>query len=162
MRLSHLLFILVAIGLLSLKVNAQEKSSELFTGSRSDTKATAYIFKTPHAKTLGRATFPVYVDEKLIAKLDGERYFVMLLEPGMHVVRSKSKKAGGVEIDMKAGQAYFFRMFTSADITIGSPRFALVPNEEGSFTLKQQKPIKEGDIKDSSLVVMELVERKKR
>ena len=45
-------------------------------------KATVYVYSYRHVSTLGRVAPPVYLDGKVLAKLDGARFFVVRLEPG--------------------------------------------------------------------------------
>lgn len=115
-------------------------------------KGTVYIYKTPHGRTLWRATFPVYVDEVLAAKLDGGRYFTTKLSPGKHTFRSKDKRQGGVEVEIKAGETYYLRLETEEGATVGKPRILYVPAEEGSYDIKQMKLIKAGDVKNKAIV----------
>src|SRR5262249_26233559 len=71
---------------------------------------TIYILESTRAKTIGRATYPVYVDEVLVADLDGGRYFVLRLPEGEHSFHSKHKKKGGVLLNIKAGETYYVRL----------------------------------------------------
>jgi hypothetical protein len=122
---------------------------------------TVYVYKTPHQRTLGRVAPPVYCDEQLLAKLDGGRYFIVKLEPGTHSFRSKNKKDGGVELELKLGQEYFLRMETRTGVQVNAPRISVVPNEEGRYDVKQMKYVNDGDIKDRSKVIAPSKEEKK-
>jgi hypothetical protein len=115
-------------------------------------KATVYIYKMRHAKTLWRYAPAVYIDEKKAASLDGGRYFVAHLPPGTHTFRTKNKKDGGIELELQAGQTYYIQMTTSGGATVGNPRLSIVPKEEGSYTVRQMKPIKSGDVADKTVV----------
>jgi hypothetical protein len=109
---------------------------------------------------LYRVAPPVYCDEQLLAKLDGGRYFIVKLDPGTHSFRSKSKKDGGVEIELKAGQEYYLRMETRTGVQVNAPRISVVPNEEGRYDVKQMKYVNDVDIKDRSRVVIMSKDRK--
>ncbi len=117
--------------------------------------ATVYIYQLHHGRTLGRVAFPVYYDEKLIAKLDGERYFLMKVPAGNHVFRSKNKRDGGVEMVFEASKTYYLKMDTKTDMTLRSPHMILVPVENGAYEVKQMKPISAKDIVDASLIIKE-------
>lgn len=123
---------------------------------------TVYIYKAPHARTLWRAAFPVYADEKQIATLDGGRYFVARFPPGLHTFRSKNKKQGGVEIELKAGEVYYLRMETEEGVSVGKARITLVQKEQGGYDVKQMKPIKDKDIKDRTVVDVAVTEDRLR
>lgn len=138
--------------LLTVIIFSQPVESQTNEQDTDSNKVTVYVYKTPHQRTLGRVAPPVYCDEQLLAKLDGGRYFIVQLDPGTHSFRSKNKKDGGVEIELKAGQEYYLRMETRTGVQVNAPRISVVPNEEGRYDVKQMKYINDGDIKDRSKV----------
>lgn len=155
--------IMAGLGLMAMVTTASYQSSGRQT-TEQDTdsnKVSVYVYKTPHQRTLGRVAPPVYCDEKLLAKLDGGRYFIVKLEPGTHAFRSKNKKDGGVEIELKLGQEYYLRMETRTGVQVNAPRISVVPNEEGRYDVKQMKYVNDDDIKDRSKVVAMGKESKK-
>src|SRR5436190_23197711 len=93
-----------------------------------DNKVTVYVYKTPHQRTLGRVAPPVFCDEQLLAKLDGGRYFIVKLEPGTHTFRSKNRKDGGVEIELKLGKEYYLRIETRTVFHVNVLRISIVHN----------------------------------
>lgn len=116
------------------------------------TKATVYIYSPHHVKTLGRVARPVFVDEHEIAQLDGGRYFIMHLTPGVHEFRSK-KGYAGVRIDMAGGQIYYLKMeLENTGFTLKNPHITLAPVEQGSYDVQQMKKIKRSDVRDGSQV----------
>jgi hypothetical protein len=115
-------------------------------------KATVYVYSYRHVRTLGRVAPPVYLDGKVLAKLDGARFFVARLEPGTHSLHLKDKKRGGIELDFKAGETYYVRMDMREGTTVGPAGLTLVPKENAEFDLKQMKPADKGDIKDKERV----------
>jgi hypothetical protein len=115
-------------------------------------KATVYVYSYRHVRTLGRVAPPVYLDGKVLAKLDGARFFVVRLEPGTHSLHLKDKKRGGIELDFKAGETYYVRMDMREGTTVGPAGLTLVPKENAEFDLKQMKPADKGDIKDKERV----------
>jgi Protein of unknown function (DUF2846) len=126
--------------------------SAVFSYPQDESVAKVYVYQLKHVKTLGRVAPPVYLDDKEIAKLDGERFFVVRLAPGRHTFRLKDKKRGGIEMEFKAGETYYVRMEMREGTTVGPSGLTLVPLENATYELKQMKPIKPKDIKDHSLV----------
>jgi hypothetical protein len=116
-------------------------------------RATVYIYKTWHTATLWRAAFAVYLDDKMIARLDRGIYLVASLPAGKHDFSTKNKKAGGITLDLKAGETYYLRLDTDSGTQVTNPRLSLVPLEQSRFDLKQMKPIDKKDIKDASIVL---------
>ncbi len=146
--------------LLTVIIFSQPVESQTNQQDNESNKVTVYVYKTPHHRTLGRVAPPVYCDEVLLAKLDGGRYFIVKLEPGTHSFRSKNKKDGGVEIELKLGQEYFLRMETRTGVQVNAPRISVVPNEEGRYDVKQMKYVNDGDIRDSKVITPSKEEKK--
>lgn len=115
-------------------------------------KATVYVYSYRHVRTLGRVAPPVYLDGKVLAKLDGARFFVVRLEPGTHSFHLKDKKRGGIELDFKSGEMYYVRMDMREGMTVGPAGLTLVPKENAEFDPKQMKPADKDDIKDKERV----------
>ncbi|HEX8131477.1 MAG TPA: DUF2846 domain-containing protein [Pyrinomonadaceae bacterium] len=118
-------------------------------------KATVYVYSYKHIKTLTRVDPPVYLDGKVLAKLDGARYFIVKLDPGTHTFHLKDKKRGGLEMEFKAGETYYIRMEKSEGTIVHAAGLVLMPKENATFDMKQMRPINLSDIKDRSVVVTE-------
>jgi hypothetical protein len=115
--------------------------------------ATVYVFMPPHNRMMKRVAVTVLMDNKALAELEGGRYFVAHLPPGKHAFHSKDKKKGGVEIDLKSGENYYLRVeMEHTGYFIKFNGISLVPNEQGTFSVKQLQPVKQKHIKDISLV----------
>lgn len=114
--------------------------------------ATVYIYKTWHAATLWRAAFAVYLDDKMVVRLDRGIYCVAHVTPGTHQLRTKDKKSGGLEINFEAGKTYYVRMQTDTGAQVTHPRLSIPSPEESTFDLKQMQPVASGDIKDRNVV----------
>lgn len=126
----------------------------------SSNKATIYIYQTPHARMLKRAAPPVFLGDKLLADLDGGRYFVVKLGPGTHSFRSKNKKNGGVEFEVKGGETYYLRVeMEHTGYFLKFSGISLIPKEQGAYTVKQLRPINAKDVKDTSTVDMNFTEQ---
>ncbi|SRR6266496_5559754 len=122
---------------------------------RSNT-ATVYVYSYRHVKTLGRVAPSVYVDGKILAKLDGTRFFIVHIEAGTHAFHLKDKKRGGIEMDFRAGEIYYIRMDMREGATVGAAGLILMSRENGEFDLRQMKPIDKDDIKDRERVTTSL------
>lgn len=143
---TRLPIIVLLFTFLSISIHAQTTSPDDVPGT-----ATVYIYKTWHAATLWRAAFAVYLDNKMIVRLDRGIYCVVHIDPGTHQLSTKDKKSGGLEINFEAGKIYYVRMQTDTGTQVTHPRLSLPTPEESAFDLKQMKPIAAGDIKDKSV-----------
>lgn len=122
------------------------------TYAQADDRAVVYVYQPHHVRTLGRVAPPIFIDEHEVAKLDGQRYFIARLKPGVHSFRSKDKNKGGVEFELKPGGVYYVRMELEEGVTLHGAHMAHVADEEGAYSVRQMKPIKLEDIKDKSIV----------
>jgi len=116
------------------------------------TFAVANLYFYRHRRYEGAALKPsVYVDDKELARMDNGRFFVARLEPGKHSIRSNDKSSG-VDIDMKAGTDYYVRVDMQTGFWKGHGRLTLVMPEQGSYEVKQTKPLSDGDVRNHDLV----------
>jgi hypothetical protein len=143
---TRLPIIVLLFTFLFISINAQTSSRDDVPGT-----ATVYIYKTWHAATLWRAAFAVYLDDKMIVRLDRGIYCVAHIDPGTHQLSTKDKKSGGLEINFEAGKIYYVRMQTDTGAQVTHPRLSIPTSEESTFDLKQMKPIAAGDIKDKTV-----------
>jgi hypothetical protein len=116
-------------------------------------KATVVIYKGHHVATLWRAAFAVYVNDRMIVRLDRGRYCVAKLAPGTYLFRTKHKNQGAVELDARAGQTYYLRMDTDSGVQVTNARLRIETPEQARGDLRMMKPIEQGDIKDRSVVL---------
>ena len=78
--------------------------------------------------------------------------FVTKLAPGKHVFRSNDKQAG-IDTDLKAGQNYYIRVELATGFMKGHGRLVSVAPEQGSYEIKNLKPLGAGKVKDGAHVV---------
>ena len=104
--------------------------------------ATVYIYRTRQAKTPGRAAPAVFVDGKMLARLDGGRYLVADLDEGTHTFGTTKKKAGSVEVNVMGGNTYYISLTDDSGVSVGTPRIKVVAEEEGASAVKQLKPVR--------------------
>lgn len=116
-----------------------------------DEKVTVYIYRP--SKMVGRALEPsVFCDGVELGRMDNGRYFVLNLAPGKHIIHLTDDKKG-YEIDMGAGQTYYFRMGIEAGMWKGNGKILLESNEKGAAEVKKIKPIGADKVKDKTMVV---------
>jgi hypothetical protein len=115
------------------------------------TRATLYIYRPRRFE--GKALKPsVYVDDKELARIENGRFLIAKLDPGAHIVRSNDK-ATGISIDMKAGVDYYARIDIQTGFWKGHGGITLVAPEQGTYEVKQAKPLDSSDVRDRDLVV---------
>lgn len=120
---------------------AQEKESQ----------ATVYIYR--YKQFVGSALSPsVYCDENELARMDNGKFFVVKLAAGKHVFRSNDKQAG-IESDLKAGQDYYIRVELATGFMKGHGRLVSVAPDQGSYEIKNLKPLGADKVKDGAHVV---------
>lgn len=119
-------------------------------------KAIIYVYSNAFNTTLGRVRKPVYMDDREIADIRPERYFVAVVEPGKRAFHLRNKKFGGVVLDVKAGQSYYLRINWKSGFTVSLAGIESVPAENGEFDINQLKPVDKGNIKDTSIVTLSL------
>jgi hypothetical protein len=116
-----------------------------------DSQATVYIYR--YKQFVGSALSPsVFCDETELARMDNGKFFVAKLAPGTHVFRSNDKQAG-INVDLKNGQDYYIRVELATGFMKGHGRLVSVAPEQGSYEIKNLKPLGADKIKDSQRVM---------
>ena len=122
--------------------------------SQSD-KATVYFYR--YKQYVGSALAPsVYCDEAQLARMENGRYFAVKLDPGKHAFRSNDKQSGA-EIELKAGQEYFFRVEIASGFMKGHGRLIMMVPEQARYELqaKNLKPLDADKVTDKARVSLE-------
>ena len=120
---------------------AQEKESQ----------ATVYIYR--YKQFVGSALSPsVYCDENELARMDNGKFFVVKLAPGKHIFRSNDKQAG-IESELKAGQEYYIRVELATGFMKGHGRLMSVAPDQGSYEIKNLKPLGADKVRDGTRVI---------
>jgi hypothetical protein len=110
-------------------------------------QATVYVYR--YKQFVGKALLPsVYCDENELARMENWRYFVVTLSPGQHVFRSNDKQAG-INVDLKPGEKYYIRVEIATGFMKGHGRLVSVAPEQGSYEIKNLKPLDGDKVKDS-------------
>lgn len=131
--------------------SAQQPASQPNSTS-SDTKSQATVYVYRYKQFVGKALSPsVYCDENELARMENGRYFVVTLAPGQHVFRSNDKQAG-INLDVKAGEKYYVRVEIATGLMKGHGRLVSVAPEQGSYEIKNLKPLDSDKVKDTQHV----------
>lgn len=118
-------------------------------------KATVYFYR--YKQFVGSALAPsIYCDEAQLARMDNGRYFAVKLDPGKHAFRSNDKQSGA-EIELKAGQEYFFRVEIASGFMKGHGRLVMMVPEQARYELKTKnlKPLDADKVTDKARVSLE-------
>lgn len=118
-------------------------------------KATVYFYR--YKQYAGSALAPsVYCDETQLARMENGRYFAVKLDPGKHAFRSNDKQSGA-EIELKAGQEYFFRVEIASGFMKGHGRLIMMVPEQARYELqaKNLKPLDADKVVDKARVSLE-------
>jgi hypothetical protein len=116
-----------------------------------ESPATVHIYR--YKQFVGSALSPsVYCDENELARMDNGKFFVVKLAPGKHVFRSNDKQAG-IESDLKAGQDYYIRVELATGFMKGHGRLVSVGPDQGSYEIKNLKPLSADKVKDGAHVI---------
>jgi hypothetical protein len=119
--------------------------------SADGSKATVYVFR--HKNFSSRNMQPsVYVDGEEVARMDDGKYFAIRLTPGKHSVEV-NKGHSGAQIDMKAGEEYYFRIDYTTGFLKSRSKIDFLQKEQGALEIKKMKPLEDKWIKDRTRVV---------
>ena len=147
-----LMFVLLFANLLA---SAQERPQATSpVAAAGSPKAAVYVYR--YKQFVGSALAPsVYCDEVQLARMDNGRYFTVSVDPGKHIFRSNDTQSG-IELDAKAGQAYFIRVEIAAGMMKGHGRLILTAPEQGRYELQSKlKPLDAGKVMDQAHVSVE-------
>lgn len=139
---------LFAFPVLAFSQNAQTDLSK---------KAVVYFYAPSAVTTIVRVEKPVFLDDKEIADIRPERYFIVLLDPGKHSFRMKNKKLGGVEMNFEAGKTYYIKVSWATGNIVRPVGLSRVEPESGEYDIKQLDPVKESNIKAKLFVFTRLL-----
>jgi uncharacterized protein DUF2846 len=108
--------------------------------------ATVYIYR-PKA-FVGWALNPtVMLDGKDLVNVRNGRIFVARFQPGKHVFKMDDGKSGA-ELDLQAGQNYYFKMDIVMGFWKGGGRLTLVAGDQGKLEVQGLEPVDTKEIED--------------
>jgi Protein of unknown function (DUF2846) len=112
---------------------------------------TVFIYRPE--KFMGYQKSPsVFCDGVKLVRLDNGRYFALQLTPGKHIVHLTDKKKG-YEVDMGAGQTFYFRVGIETTIWADRGKLTLEDADKALPEIKKLKFIGKENIKDHSMVL---------
>ncbi len=115
-------------------------------------QSTVYIYR--YKQFVGKALSPsVFCDDNELARMDNGRYFVVTLAPGKHLFHSNDKQAG-IDLDLKAGEKSYIRVEIATGFMKGHGRLVAVVPEQGSYEIKNLKPLDSDKVKDTQHVTL--------
>jgi len=148
---ARVIFAIACVALMASFVSAQQAASQPTSiSSSTDPQATVFVYR--YKQFVGKALSPsVYCDENELARMENGRYFVVTLPAGQHIFRSNDKQAG-VNLDLKPGDKYYIRVEIATGFMKGHGRLVSVAPEQGSYEIKNLKPLDSDKVKDSQHV----------
>ena len=140
------------LGLASAQQQTQQAAAPADTAAAQTADAQATIFVYRYKQFVGSALSPsVYCDETELARIENGRFFVVRLPAGKHLFRSNDKQAG-IDVDLKSGQKYYLRVELATGLMKGHGRLTSVAPEQGSYEIKNLKPLDSDKVKDTQHV----------
>ena len=108
-------------------------------------KAEVHIYRHVPDVVGGKPT--IYLDNGELARMQGDRYFNILISPGAHVLRVDKSE---VRLECKAGEEYYLRLERRGLGMVHPPRahLILVPGQQGEDEMYPLLPADAKDIKD--------------
>lgn len=114
-------------------------------------KAVVVVYRP--GKFTGKALEPsVYCDGKEVARMDNDRYFILLLEPGEHRIHMTQDNKR-VDVKLGAGEVAFVRIRIVMGMMKGRGEPSLSDEEDAAKDLKKMEPLSGDKFKDSALAV---------
>jgi len=118
-----------------------------------ETKALVYVYRKKNFNTRNMQP-SVYVDGEEVARMDDGKFFIVKLTPGKHNLEV-NKGHSGAQIDMKAGEHYYFRVDIKAGFLKGRSEVTYMQKEQGALEIQKMNPLEEKWIKDKSKITVE-------
>jgi len=110
--------------------------------------ASVYVYR-PKA-FMGMALRPtVMVDGKDLVNIGNGRVYTGHFTPGKYLFQMDDKKSGA-ELEVKAGDKYFFRVEIVPGFWKGGGRMTLMDTKQGEYEITQLQPVPATEIEDKS------------
>jgi glucose/arabinose dehydrogenase len=126
------------------------------TPQSAEGKAVVIVYRP--GKLVGKALEPsVFCDKVEVARMDNDRYFVLLLEPGEHRIHMTQDNKR-VDLKLGAGEVAFVRVRVVMGFMKGRGEPSLADEEDAVKDLKKMEPLGADKIKSTTLVVADKAE----
>ncbi len=135
-------------------MSALEEKNSAALAAVTGGKAEVHIYR--HVPDVIGGRLAIYLDDGELARMQGDRYFNILIAPGPHVFRADKSE---IRLECKAGEEYYLRLERRGLGIVSPPRahLILVPGQQGEDEMYPLLPADVKDIKDpSKLVTSEL------
>jgi hypothetical protein len=121
------------------------------TPQSAEGKAVIIVYRP--GKFTGKALEPsVFCDGTEVARMDNDRYFVLLLEPGEHRIHMTQDNKR-VDLKLGAGEVAFVRIKIVMGMMKGRGEPSLADEADAAKDLKKSEPLGADKIKNATLVV---------
>ena len=145
-------YVIACAALLVSVAFAQEAPATEANSASQGTNSQVYIYR--YKQFVGKALSPsVYCGDNELARMDNGRYFVVSLAPGKYLFHSNDKQAG-IDLDLKPGEKYYIRVEIATGFMKGHGRLVSVVPEQGSYEIKNLKPLDGDKVKDTQHVTL--------
>ncbi|OFV99996.1 MAG: hypothetical protein A3H28_14910 [Acidobacteria bacterium RIFCSPLOWO2_02_FULL_61_28] len=117
-----------------------------------DSPQTIYVYRYKEGGGFLNVKFPIYLDDREVARIENGRFFVIRVKPGDHILRSNDKQSG---IQLSAQQTFI--RIEPCNHCPGwkvAGRVSLEGPEQAVVELKKLKYSDAKDIKDNNLVLL--------
>jgi len=113
-------------------------------------KAEVHIYR--HVPDVMGGKPAIYLDDGELARMQWDRYFNILIAPGVHVFRADKSE---IRLECKAGEEYYLRLERRGLGMVSPPgaHLILVPGQQGEDEMYPLRPADLKDIKDASKLV---------
>ena len=126
------------------------------TPASAEGKAVVVVYRP--GKLVGKALEPsVFCDKVEVARMDNDRYFVLLLDPGEHRIHMTQDNKR-VDLKLGAGEVAFVRVRVVMGFMKGRGEPSLADEADAVKDLKKMEPLGADKIKNTTLVVADRAE----
>ena len=123
-------------------------------------QALVYVYRKKNFGTRNMQP-SVYADGVEIARMDDGKYFIIKLAPGKHTIEV-NKGHSGAEVDMKAGEQYYFRVEMIPGFWKARGSIDFIQKEQGALEIQKMKPLEAKWIKDKAKVTVDELSKNKQ
>ena len=123
--------------------------------AHSGDKACVHVYRYNHLWGIA-LHLPVFCDNDEVAHITNGSRFVLLLEPGRHLIRSDDKQAE-ISLDAKPGETYYVRVAVVSGKVKGHGQTVMVPGDQGEHDIQHIKWLNHNQVKNYGPVRLESV-----
>ena len=137
LRVLSLIAFLILTGCASVQYASPELDSEAKAFKTSPDKATIYLYRN---ETMGAAvTMDVYLDDTFQGYTGANSYFMWVVEPGSHVIKSVAEDEETVTLETEPNKQYFVWQEVKMGLMSARNDLHIVDEEQGMKGVKECK-----------------------